>query len=363
MVRTNTTEARPSPDALGWREDYWELLSKRDRSADGKFCYSVETTGVYCRPSCPARLAKRENVRFHRSCADAEKAGFRPCKRCKPNGMSVAQEQAAKVVRLCRMLEESDTIPSLEQLAKEAAMTPFHLHRVFKAATGLTPRSYAVAQRSERVRSRLLSQGETITDAIYSSGYNSNGRFYDESGAILGMTPSKFRNGGANEQIKFAVGQCSLGAILVAQSQRGICAISLGDDPETLVRDLQDQFPRARFIGRDPAFEETVAKVVGFIDSRSTELDLPLDIRGTTFQQRVWNALAEVPSGSRLSYTELARRIGAPKAVRAVAQACGANRLAVAVPCHRVVRHDGQLAGYRWGVERKRRLLDGESES
>jgi AraC family transcriptional regulator of adaptative response/methylated-DNA-[protein]-cysteine methyltransferase len=308
-------------------------------------------------------MAKRENVRFHRSCADAERAGFRPCKRCKPNGKSVAEEHAAKVARLCRILEESDTVPSLEELAAEAGMTPFHLHRVFKTITGLTPKNYAVAQRSQRVRSRLLSDSVTITEAIYGAGYNSSARFYEQSPAILGMTPSKFRNGGAREEIKFAVGQCSLGAILVAQSKRGICAISLGDDPESLLRDLQDQFPQAHLMGGDRDFEGTVARVIGLVDSPSTGFNLPLDVRGTAFQQRVWKALADIPIGSQLSYTELARRIGAPKSVRAVAQACGANRLALAIPCHRVVRQDGELAGYRWGIDLKRRLLERETES
>ena len=355
------TEALPSA-TLPWREEYWQIVSKRDRTADGSFYYSVETTGVYCRPSCPGRLAKRENVRFHQSCADAERAGFRACKRCNPNGTSPSEEQARKVAGVCRIIEESTDIPTLEHLAEKVGVTPFHLHRVFKSATGVTPRSYAVALRSKRVRSRLLSGKETITEAIYAAGYNSNGRFYDQSQAILGMTPSSFRTGGEQEQIKFAVGQCSLGAILVAQSQHGVCAILLGDDPETLVCDLHRQFPKAELIPGDQTFEHTVATVIGCVERPSQALDLPLDIRGTAFQQRVWKALAEIPVGSRLSYTELADRIGLPKSVRAVAQACGANKLAVAIPCHRIVRQSGELAGYRWGIERKRRLLQRETE-
>jgi AraC family transcriptional regulator of adaptative response/methylated-DNA-[protein]-cysteine methyltransferase len=362
-MRTQPNATTKFPAALPWREDYWELVSKRDRKADGDFYYSVETTGVYCRPSCPARLAKPQNVRFYKSCADAERAGFRACKRCRPDGVSPAEEQAARVARVCQAIEESDGVPTLEQLAEDVGMTPFHLHRVFKAVTGLTPKGYAVAQRSQRVRSRLQSGEGTITEAMYAAGYNSNGRFYGESQAILGMTPSSFRSGGEKEEIKFALGQCSLGAILVAQSQRGICAISLGDDPEALLRNLEKQFPKARLLGGDQDFETIVAKVVGFVDSPSRGCDLPLDLRGTAFQQRVWKALTEIPAGSRVSYTELARQIGAPASIRAVAQACGSNRLAVAIPCHRVVRQDGELAGYRWGIERKRQILQRETES
>ncbi len=360
---TQSNAAKVAPDALPWRDDYWELVSKRDRKADGAFYYSVETTGVYCRPSCPSRLAKPQNVRFHKSCADAERAGFRPCKRCRPDGTSPAEEQASMVARACQAIEQSDSVPTLEHLAEQVGMTPFHLHRVFKAATGLTPKGYAAARRSQRVRSQLLSGEGTITEAMYAAGYNSNGRFYGESQAILGMTPSTFRSGGDKEDIKFALGQCSLGAILVAQSTKGICAISLGGDPEILLRELQKQFPKARLLGGDQDFEAVVSKVVGFVDSPSIGCDLPLDLRGTAFQQRVWNALTEIPVGSRVSYTELAQRIGAPGSVRAVAQACASNQLAVAIPCHRVVRQDGELAGYRWGIERKRQILQSETES
>jgi len=261
------------------------------------------------------------------------------------------------------VIERSENTPTLAQLAEKVGMTPFHLHRVFKAATGLTPKGYAVAQRSQRIRSRLQSGEGTITHAMYAAGYNSNGRFYAESEAILGMTPSSFRNGGEKEKIKFAIGQCSLGAILVAQSERGICAISLGDDPETLVRNFEKQFPKAQLLGGDQEFEAIVAKVVGFVDSPSVGCDLPLDLRGTAFQQRVWKALTKIPIGSCISYTELARQVGAPGSVRAVAHACGSNQLAVAIPCHRVVRQNGELAGYRWGIERKRQLLKRETQS
>jgi len=338
----------------------WAAVVARDASADGSFVYSVRTTGVYCRPSCGARTPRPENVAFHATTADAERAGFRPCKRCKPDQAPLAVRQAAMVADLCRRIEAADRTPSLDELAKHAAISVHHLHRVFKAATGLTPRAYAAAHRAKRVRAEL-DRGASVTDAIYGAGYNSNSRFYEESDGVLGMTPSAWRAGGANTDIRFAVGLCSLGSILVAASERGVCAILLGDDPDALTRELQDRFPHARLIGGDAKFEGLVARVVGFVEAPQLGLDLPLDVRGTAFQQRVWQALRAIPPGETASYSEVARRIGAPKSVRAVAGACAANALAVAIPCHRVVRNDGGLSGYRWGVERKRALLAREA--
>ena len=240
-----------------------------------------------------------------------------------------------------------------------AGLSPFHFHRVFKSVTGLTPKGYALAHRSRKVRDGLKGQ-HTVTDALYEAGFNSNSRFYESANHLLGMTPTDYKAGGAHNQILFAVGQCSLGAILVAQSARGVCAILLGDDPAKLVRDLQDQFPKADLIGADRRFERLIAQVVGFVEAPAVGLDLPLDLRGTAFQERVWQALRDIPPGSTVSYAQIAERIGAPKSFRAVAQACGANSLAVAIPCHRVVRSNGDLSGYRWGVERKRELLERE---
>jgi AraC family transcriptional regulator of adaptative response/methylated-DNA-[protein]-cysteine methyltransferase len=340
----------------------WASVIARDTQADGNFYYSVKTTGVYCRPSCAARPARPENVRFHATCEDAERAGFRPCKRCKPNEISLAEQHAAKIAAACRFIEESEEAPSLNQLANHAGLSSYHFHRVFKAVTGLTPKEYAAAHRAKRMRSELGKSG-TVTEAIYNAGYNSNARFYETSNDVLGMTPSNYRAGGAGTEIRFAVGECSLGSILVARSERGICSILLGDDPDALTRDLQDQFPQADLIGGDAGFEQLVSKVVGFVEEPALGLDLPLDVRGTAFQQRVWQALQKIPSGSTASYTDIARRIGSPKSVRAVAQACGANVLAVAIPCHRVVRNDGALSGYRWGVERKRALLERETRA
>lgn len=338
----------------------WQAVLLRDPSCDGQFVYSVKTTGVYCRPSCAARLAKPENVRFHDSCADAERAGFRPCKRCKPDQLPAAERHAATVARVCRMIEQAEDIPSLDQMAAAAGLSPSHFHRLFRSATGVTPRAYAVAHRTAKVRDELSQAGVTVTDAIYAAGFNSSGRFYELSDQMLGMTPTAYRAGGAHMTIHFAIGECSLGSILVARSERGICAILIGDDPEALIRDLQDHFAKARLVGGDPDFEHVVATVIGCVEYPAQGLGLPLDIRGTAFQQRVWQALREIPPGSTTTYSEIAERIGAPKAVRAVAGACAANALAVVIPCHRVVRTDGALSGYRWGIERKQALLKRE---
>lgn len=274
---------------------------------------------------------------------------------------AVAEQRTRLVAQACRLMESSERLPSLDELAAQAGLSPFHFHRIFKAETGLTPKAYANAHRASRLRGELSESG-TITDALYDAGFNSSSRFYEASGAMLGMRPGDYRDGGRSAQIRFAVGQCSLGAILVAQSQRGICAILMGDDPDELVRSLQDQFKKAHLIGGDADFEQLVAQVVGFIEAPALGLNLPLDVQGTAFQERVWQALREIPPGVTVSYTDIAERIGSPKAVRAVAQACGANHIAVAIPCHRVVRRDGALSGYRWGVERKRVLLQREAQ-
>ena len=338
----------------------WISIVNRDASDDGTFYYSVKSTGVYCRPSCAARLARPENVQYHLTCEDAEKAGFRPCKRCKPDQPAATKQNARKIAKVCRLIEQAEEMPSLDELAEHAGLSVYHFHRTFKAITGLTPKEYADANRSNRVRASL-EKSDTVTEAIYDAGFNSSGRFYETSNAVLGMTPSTFRAGGADTDVFFAIGECSLGSILVAQSTKGVCAILLGDDPAFLVRDLQDRFPKANLIGNEPGYEDLVSKVVGLIEEPGIGFDLPLDIRGTAFQRRVWKALQEIPPGSTVSYSDIANKIGVPKAVRAVAQACGANTLAVAIPCHRVVRNDGSLSGYRWGVERKRALLEREA--
>ncbi|MGF6200881.1 bifunctional DNA-binding transcriptional regulator/O6-methylguanine-DNA methyltransferase Ada [Pseudomonas laurylsulfatiphila] len=338
----------------------WAAVVARDPKADGQFVYAVKTTGIYCNPSSLARLPKPHNVEFFDSAEQARAAGYRPSKRAAKDQSELAAQHATTVAAACRQIESAETLPTLGELAEAAGLSSFHFHRVFKGVTGLTPKGYADAHRSRKVR-ECLAGGGSVTDALYDAGFNSNSRFYEAADQLLGMKPGDYRAAGQNNDIRFAVGQCSLGAILVAQSERGVCAILLGDDPHQLVCDLQDKFRRANLIGADQAFEALIAKVVGFIEAPAIGLDLPLDVRGTAFQERVWQALREIPVGSTASYADVALRIGSPKAVRAVAQACGANNLAVAIPCHRVVRSDGNLSGYRWGVERKRQLLERES--
>jgi AraC family transcriptional regulator of adaptative response/methylated-DNA-[protein]-cysteine methyltransferase len=352
---------RHSPKITTEHDPRWAAVVARDPRADGQFVYAVKTTGVYCRPSSLARLPKPQNVEFFDTAEQAEAAGYRPSKRAAKDQSDIAAQHAVTVAAACRQIETAESLPALSELALAAGLSSYHFHRVFKTVTGLTPKGYATAHRSRKVRERLT-DGGSVTDALYDAGFNSNSRFYEAADQVLGMKPGDYRAAGQNNDIRFAVGQCSLGAILVAQSARGVCAILLGDDPHQLVCDLQDKFRRANLIGADQQFEQLIAKVVGFIEAPAIGLDLPLDVRGTAFQERVWQALREIPPGSTASYADIAQRIGAPKAVRAVAQACGANSLAVAIPCHRVVRSDGNLSGYRWGVERKRQLLDRESQ-
>src|SRR5688572_18941430 len=359
MMTLQTTDDRTGMAFQGEAER-WAAVVRRDPGADGHFVYSVRTTGVYCRPSCPSRCARREHVEFHETEADAQRAGFRPCRRCKPGEPGLVERRAEVVAIACRTIEQADSAPTLDMLAKAAGMSRFHFHRVFRSVTGVTPNAYAAARRAARVRDELA-RTTTVTEAIYESGFNSSGRFYAAAPALLGMTPTRFRAGGSGTSMLFAVGECSLGSVLVAATEKGVCAIFLGDDPDALVRNLQDRFPAAQLVGGDAAFEGTVAAVIGFIETPVAGLHLPLDVRGTVFQQRVWQALRTIPAGETATYTDIAKRIGAPQSVRAVAGACAANPIAVAVPCHRVVRSDGALSGYRWGVERKRALLDREA--
>jgi AraC family transcriptional regulator, regulatory protein of adaptative response / methylated-DNA-[protein]-cysteine methyltransferase len=342
-------------------EERWTALLNRDQAADGRFLYSVRTTGIYCRPSCASRLPRRENVRFHNSCNSAESAGFRPCKRCHPDALSLPQLHAKKVAAACRMIEGAVELPDLGTLAKSAGVSRFHFHRLFTKMTGLTPKAYAVAHRENRMRELLPKRG-SVTEAIYETGFNSNSRFYEKSSEMLGMTPKVFRSGGRGETIRFTTASCSLGFVLVAFSEKGVCAIFLGDHTDGLWKALRDRFPGAKLIEGAKGFKKIVSRVVRLIEEPGIGLNLPLDVRGTAFQQRVWKALQAIPSGSTASYAAIAARIKMPKAVRAVAGACAANPVAVIIPCHRVVCSDGKLSGYRWGVERKRSLLARESK-
>lgn len=337
----------------------WNALRTRDAQADDVFFYSVATTGVYCRPSCAARPARPENVAFHPDRQAAERAGFRACKRCRPDLPPRARREAAVVANACRLIEAAQEIPSLDELAGAAGLSAFHFHRLFKRIAGVTPRAYAAAQRQARVQQGLAAAA-TVTESLYDAGFNSSGRFYEATGAMLGMTPSAWRAGGRGEAIRFAAGPSSLGAVLVAATERGICAILLGDTEGELTSDLQARFPHATLLPAEPEFSEIVARVIAYVDRPGHGLGLPLDIRGTAFQRQVWEVLQSIPAGETRSYSDVAALLGNPRAVRAVATACAANKLAVAVPCHRVVARDGQLAGYRWGIARKRALLEGE---
>jgi len=338
----------------------WTAVLARDPAAEGRFLYGVMTTGVFCRPTCPSRRPLRANVRFFADALAAEAAGLRPCKRCEPDAAPLAERHAVAIANACRLIAESETPPTLGALARAVGMSRFHFHRLFRAVTGLTPKAYAEAHRAERLVSKL-DDGASVTEAIYGAGFGSNGRFYATSNSRLGMRPSDYRKGGPGETIRFAVGETSLGAILVAATDKGVCAIQFGEDPDALVRGLQDRFQKAELVGADADFEALVALVVGLVECPADAADLPLDVCGTAFQERVWRALRDIPPGATASYADIAARIGRPKAVRAVAQACAANPAAVAIPCHRVVRNDGSLSGYRWGVERKAALLAREA--
>lgn len=331
----------------------WTAVAARDADADGKFVYSVASTGVYCLPSCPSRTAKPENVQFHATCDDAEQAGFRPCKRCNPRHPDPWREA---IVAACRQIESSLEPVLVGTLARAAGMSASHFHRRFRAATGLTPLRFAAAVRAARIRDGLQRSG-SVTSAIYDAGYGSSSRFYEKSDQILGMTPSQRRKGAA---ITYGFGGGSLGTVLVARGDRGICAILLGDDPDALVADLRRRFPAAQIAAADGEFAEWIDRVVQMVDSPRDAADLPLDIQGTVFQTRVWEELRKIPVGQTATYAEIAVRVGKPSASRAVANACAANKLAVAIPCHRIVKTGGDLSGYRWGAERKRALLERE---
>lgn len=343
-------------------EARWAAFLARDAAFDGRFFIAVTTTGIYCRPSCPAKRPKRRNVRFYDTAKQAEGAGFRSCKRCKPTEPSPALRHADKIKQACRQIETAEAEPRLGELAAAAGLSRYYFHRLFKTVLGVTPKAYAAACRAKRMREKL-GRGASVTQAIYEAGFNSNGRFYATSSKMLGMTPTQFRAGGADLEIVYAISQSSLGPLIVAASEKGICAILFGDDSDQLRRDLARQFPRARLAKAGAGFERLVAKVVKLVENPRGRLELPLDLRGTAFQHRVWEALRRIPVGSTASYADVAKAIGSPKAVRAVARACASNRIAVAIPCHRVVGSDGSLTGYRGGLERKRALLARERKS
>ncbi len=320
----------------------------------------VLTTGIYCRLNCGSRRPSDKNIRYFCSSDQAEEAGFRACKRCRPNEGSHQDRNRNAVAEACRLIDQSMTVVSVSALAHSLGMSEGHFHRTFRRYTGLTPRAYSEGRRAADLRGRLV-KGTSVTEILYDAGFGSSGRFYAVTNKALGMTPTHFVEGGLHETLYFAVGETTLGSIVIASSQKGVAAILLGDDPEELLLDLQIRFPNADLIGGDAEFENTVALVVGLVEVPQDCTELPLDIRGTVFQRRVWHALQSVPAGKTISYDELATQIGYPRAVSAVASACASNPLAVAIPCHRVVKSDGGLFGYTWGLERKQALLDRES--
>lgn len=338
----------------------WQAVVARDKDADGQFFYAISTTKIYCYPSCPSRLALRANTRFFKTSAEAEQADFRPYKRCQSNQDTPSSRDARLISQACRLIENSHEIPRLETLAQSQHLSSSHFHRLFKSITGVTPRAYAIAHRANKIRTEL-NQNTLITDAIYQAGFNSNGRFYATSNKVLGMTPTNFKNGGDSENIHYSIGACSFGSILVAYSDKGICAVLIHDDEQPLFADLQKRFPKATLVEDKTDFKNWLVQIIHFVEAPKKGLQLPLDIRGTIFQQRVWQLLQKIPLGTTASYTDIATKLGDPKAVRAVARACAANPIAILVPCHRVVRRDGGISGYRWGVENKRMLIAREA--
>jgi len=358
--RARSSDApRPGPDRTD--AERWEAVRRRDAACDGAFVYAVRTTGVYCRPSCASRPARRENVSFFEAPAAAAAAGFRACRRCRPDEAPLGERHRALVLEACDALARSESGLPLDALARAAGMTPRHFHRVFKATTGVTPKAYFGGLRAARARDALRT-APRVTDAIYDAGFGSASRFYGGADGALGMTPSAFRSGGAGQRIRYAVEPCALGAVLVAATERGVCAIEFGDDADGLALRLRERFPKAALDDGDAGFRDAVARVVAYVDRPRGTLELPLDVRGTAFQRQVWDALRAIPPGRTASYAEVARAIGRPEAARAVAAACARNAIAVAIPCHRVVRGDGAPSGYRWGVARKAELLRRERD-
>lgn len=340
-------------------DDRWQSVVDRDTDADGQFVFAVQTTGIFCRPSCRAKHALRKNVSFFADARQALAAGFRPCKRCQPDKDSAHQHRLEKIAHACQLLEQESPL-TLDELAQQVAMSPYHLHRLFKATTGMTPKAWQQSWRARRLRD-ALAKGVPVTQAILNAGFPDSSSYYRKADQTLGMTAKQFRKGGDNVSVRYTLADCTLGRCLVAESERGICAILLGDDDATLVADLHGLFPAAQDVPADTDFQQRVREVIAAINARDAPLSLPLDIRGTAFQQQVWQALRAIPCGETMSYQQLASAIGKPKAVRAVASACGANKLAIVIPCHRVIRGDGALSGYRWGIARKAQLLQRET--
>lgn len=336
----------------------WTAVEQRDKSTTGQFVYAVKTTGIYCRPGCSSRLPRRLNVSFFDNPRLARLAGFRACKRCRPDQDEADLPHAEAIRIACELIEQAEQPPTLDQLAAAVDYSPAHFQRLFKESLGVTPKAYAATRRAHRVRESLRHES-SVTAAVYSAGYSAPSRFYDESTEVLGMKPSEYRDGAKGVSIRVAVTPTSLGMLLVAATERGLCAIELGDSEDELLSGFRERFPAAD-VDTSPSFKAMVSDVAQLVDQQRPDISLPLDIQGTAFQRQVWEALRAIPTGTTTTYTELANKIGRPKAVRAVASACAANKLAIVIPCHRVIRSDGHLGGYRWGIERKEALLERE---
>ncbi len=339
-------------------ETQWQQVMARDARQDGRFVFAVRTTGIYCRPSCPSRRPRRDSVEFFPDPHQAERAGYRACLRCKPTEISA---QAQAITRTRQLLDEAEGVLTLAELSKRVGVSPFHLQRLFKRATGLSPREYQSARRMQQVK-RGLRKGDDVTTALYDAGFGSPSRLYEKTSQHMGMTPGTYRRGGAGITIEFAIVPSPLGRLLVAATSRGLCAVRFGENTTELERGLREEFGAAEIRRDDAALQPFLQPLLASLRGETVPMDLPLDVRATAFQKRVWDALREIPAGETRSYAEVARAIGDPKAVRAVATACASNPVAVVVPCHRVVRSDGELAGYRWGIERKRKLLEQEQK-
>ncbi len=343
--------------------EYWKAVMERNREYDGKFVFAVRTTGVFCRPSCSARHPRRENVRFFSSPAEAKEAKFRACQRCRPDEPNGDEPHLDLMRQVCDYLSQAqDKIPTLEELGQQFNLSPFHLQRTFKRFVGVTPHQYAMEKRAERLKAGLKN-GVKVTDAIYQAGYQSSSSVYEQSTEQLGMTPAEYQRGGNQTHIMFTVTPCPLGWLLVARTEKGICAVRLGDLADELEKTLREEFPAARIERNEGELGGYVKPLLDYLSGCRPHLDLPLDVQATAFQRRVWDALRTIPYGSTRTYQALARTIGDPGAVRAVAHACAKNPAALVIPCHRVVRSDGDLAGYRWGIERKRALLEQEAKA
>jgi len=342
-------------------DQLWQAVVAKDGRFDGQFVFAVSSTGVYCRPSCPSRRAHREHVRFFDLPEAAEQAGFRACLRCQPKRARVLDPQIELVQRVCRLLDETESdTPKLAELATHAGVSVFHLQRTFKRVMGISPRQYVAARKFGNFKT-LVRKGESVTNSLYESGFNSSSRLYEYASEELGMTPATYSRGGRGVNISYTIVPSAMGRLLVAVTERGVCAVRMGDDDEALEQDLRAEFPHAQITREDSGLRETVEKILNHLDQNEPRLDLPLDIRATAFQRQVWEKLREIPYGQTVSYGDIAKSLGKPGAVRAVGRACATNPVALVIPCHRVVREDQNLGGYRWGLDRKKKLLEHES--